>query len=59
MIVYNNWNLWVSGLCPSSSIPRTLKHNISETGSLFLIGGGGGDTYSAGSFRRSVIEVGS
>jgi hypothetical protein len=31
-IVYNTQNYWVSGLCPSSGIPETRKHNVSETG---------------------------
>jgi hypothetical protein len=28
-------NYWVFGLCPSSGILGTRKHNISETGSVF------------------------
>jgi hypothetical protein len=29
-----NQNYWVSGLCPSSGILGTTKHNVSETGSV-------------------------
>jgi hypothetical protein len=32
MMVYNTQNYWVLGLCPSSSILETRKHNIPETG---------------------------
>jgi hypothetical protein len=32
MMVYNTQNYFVSGLCPSSRIPNTRKHNVSETG---------------------------
>jgi hypothetical protein len=32
--MYNNQNHWVSGTCPSSSILKTRKRDISETGSL-------------------------
>jgi hypothetical protein len=32
-MVYNIQNYWVFGLCPSSSILETRKHNVSETGS--------------------------
>jgi hypothetical protein len=30
-------NYWVSGLCPSSGILNTRKHNISETESLSVV----------------------
>jgi hypothetical protein len=45
------YNYRVSGLCPSSGIPNTIKHNVSETGCFrHVIGGGGGeDLYTAGS----------
>lgn len=33
MIVYNAQNYWVFRPCPSSGIPETGKHNVSETGS--------------------------
>jgi hypothetical protein len=32
--VCNTQNYWVSGLCPSSGILNTGKHNVSETGSV-------------------------
>jgi hypothetical protein len=31
-MVYNTQNYWVFGLCPSSGILETRKHNVSETG---------------------------
>jgi hypothetical protein len=37
----------------SSSILKTRKHNVSETGSVSVLRkGGGGDTYSVGSHRK-------
>jgi hypothetical protein len=30
-MVYNTWHYWVFGLCPSSDILKTRKHNVSET----------------------------
>jgi hypothetical protein len=32
-MVYNTQNYWLSGLCPSSGILNTRKHNVPETGS--------------------------
>jgi hypothetical protein len=52
-MVHNIQNYWVSGLCPSSSIPKAKEHNVSETGSVSVLRWGG---------RRplcSVIEVSS
>jgi hypothetical protein len=31
-MVYHTQNYWVFGLCPSSGILETRKHNVSETG---------------------------
>jgi hypothetical protein len=41
------------GLCPSSDILETIKHNVSETGSVSVLRWGGEDTYSVGSLRKS------
>jgi hypothetical protein len=30
-------NYWVFGLCPSSGILEARKHNVSETGSVFVL----------------------
>jgi hypothetical protein len=42
MIVYDIQNYWVFGLCPSSGILVTRKHNVSETG--FFPSSGEGET---------------
>jgi hypothetical protein len=34
-------NYWVSGLCPSPGSLNTRKHNVSETGSVFIFRWGG------------------
>jgi hypothetical protein len=36
-MVYNTQNYWVFGLCPSSDILETTKHNVSETGSISVL----------------------
>jgi hypothetical protein len=36
-MVYDTENYWVSGLCPSSGIVETRKHNVSETGSVSVL----------------------
>jgi hypothetical protein len=41
------------GLCPSSGILKTREYDVSETGSVSVLGGGGGDTKSVG----SVIKI--
>jgi hypothetical protein len=41
------------GLCPSSKIKNIKKHNVSETGSVFVFSWGEGDTCSVGSLRKS------
>jgi hypothetical protein len=43
-LVYNTPNYWVLGLCPSSGILETRKHNVSETVSVAVLRWGG-DTY--------------
>jgi hypothetical protein len=43
-MVYNAQNYWVLGLCPSSVILETIKHNVSEIGSVSVSGDGGGKT---------------
>jgi hypothetical protein len=40
MMVCNTQNYLVSGLCSSSGIVNTTKHNISETGSVLFSGDG-------------------
>jgi hypothetical protein len=42
-MVYNTQNYWVSGLCPSSRIQNTRKHNVSETGFVSVLRRGGGE----------------
>jgi hypothetical protein len=46
-------NYWVFGLCPPSGIVETRKRNVSETGSVSVLGWSGEDTYSVGSLRKS------
>jgi hypothetical protein len=48
-MVYNTQNYWISGLCPSSGILNTRKHNVSEIGSVSVLRWGEG--YSP-SFRN-------
>jgi hypothetical protein len=36
-MVYNTQNYWVLGLCSSSGILETGKHNVSETGSVSVL----------------------
>jgi hypothetical protein len=36
-MVHNAQNCWVFGLCPSSRIPETREHNVSETGSVSIL----------------------
>jgi hypothetical protein len=50
---FHKYNYWGSGLCPSSRILRTRKHNILETGSLSMLRRREEDTYSVGSLRKS------
>jgi hypothetical protein len=40
-------------LCSSSGILNTIKHSVSETGSVPVFRWGEGDTYSVGSLRKS------
>jgi hypothetical protein len=47
-MVCNAQNYWGFGLGPSSSILKSRKHSISETGSVFLSSDEKGDTYSVG-----------
>jgi hypothetical protein len=44
--VYNTQNYWVSGLCSSSGILNTRKHNVLESRLVSVLrwGGGGGET---------------
>jgi hypothetical protein len=44
-MVHNTQNYCVFGLCPSSGILETRKHNASETGSVSVLSWGGEDTY--------------
>jgi hypothetical protein len=36
-MAYNTNNYWVFGLCPSSGIVGTRKHDVSETGSVSVL----------------------
>jgi hypothetical protein len=38
-MVYNSQNYWVSGLCPSSGILNTIKHDVSEIVSVSVLSG--------------------
>jgi hypothetical protein len=51
-MVYHFQNYLVSGLFPSSGILETIKHDVSETGSVSVLRCGGEDTYSAGFLRQ-------
>jgi hypothetical protein len=33
-MVCNTQNYWVFGLCPSSGVPKTREHKVSESGSV-------------------------
>jgi hypothetical protein len=44
-----NQNYWVFGLSSSSGFLGNRKHDVSETGSVFVLRCGGKNTYSAGS----------
>jgi hypothetical protein len=46
IMVYNIPNYWGSGLCSSSEILKTRKHNVSETGSAPVLRLEEEDTYS-------------
>jgi hypothetical protein len=35
--LFGSQNHWVFGLCPSSGILETTKHNVSETGSVSVL----------------------
>jgi hypothetical protein len=50
-MVYNTQNYWVFGLCPSSGVIKTRKHDVSETG-CFRPQVRGGDTDSVGYLRK-------
>jgi hypothetical protein len=52
----NTQNYWISGLCPSSEILNSRKHNVSETGSVSVLRRGEGDTFSVESFRRANLN---
>jgi hypothetical protein len=52
-MVYNTKDHRVSELFSSSGILNTIKHNVSETGSVSVLRRGEGGTYSVGSFRMS------
>jgi hypothetical protein len=49
-------NYWGFGLCPSSGILKTRKHNISETGSFSVLRWRGEDTYSVGSLEKNLSK---
>jgi hypothetical protein len=46
-------NYWFSGLCSSSGILNVRKHNVLETGSVFVLRLREGDMYCIGSLRKS------
>jgi hypothetical protein len=52
-MVYNTQNYWVSGLCPSTGILNTRKHNVTETASVSVLRWREGHTYSVGSLIKS------
>jgi hypothetical protein len=43
-MLYNTQNYSVPGLCPSSGILNTGKHNVSEIGPVYVLRIGEGDT---------------
>jgi hypothetical protein len=55
-MVYNTRNYWVFGLRPSSGILQKFRgHDVLENGSVSVLrtGGGGENTLSVGSLRKS------
>jgi hypothetical protein len=46
----------ISGLCPSSWIVNTRKHNVSETGSVFVLRWEEGDTTLLGPLERANLN---
>jgi hypothetical protein len=56
MMVCNTQNYWIAGLCPSSGILNTRKHNVSETGSVSVVRSGEGGTYFVGSLERGNLN---
>jgi hypothetical protein len=55
-VVYNTQNCSVFGLCSSSSILETRKHNVSETGSVPVHRGGGGGGTLLGLLERANLN---
>jgi hypothetical protein len=51
-MVYNTQNYWVYGRCPSSGIPESRKHDVSETESVSV-------QISLGPLEVPMIEVSS
>jgi hypothetical protein len=47
-MVHNTQNYCIYGPCPLSGILNTIKQKVSETGSVFVLTWGEGDTYSVG-----------
>jgi hypothetical protein len=52
-MVYNTQNYWVFGLCPSTDILETRKHNVSETGSVSVLRRGEGEITQVGAVERA------
>jgi hypothetical protein len=55
-MVYNTHNCWVFGLCPSSSILKTRKLNVSETGSVSILRWGGKTPTQLGPLERANLN---
>jgi hypothetical protein len=55
-MVYNTQNYWVFGLCPSSGILENRKHNILETGSVYILRWGGGTPTLLDPLERAILN---
>jgi hypothetical protein len=53
---YYSQNYWISGLCPSSGILKTKKHNVSETGSVSVLRGEGKTPTLLGPIERTNLN---
>jgi hypothetical protein len=55
-MLYHTQNYWVFGLFPSSGIPKTRKHDVSETGSVSVLSVGGKIPTQLGPLDRANLK---
>jgi hypothetical protein len=55
-MVCNTQTYWVFGLCPSSGILETRKHNVSETESVSVLRSGGKTPTQLGTLERANLS---